>query len=252
MLVDVQNWATWAPFASGVSISVTAAYLLGRMDARRRFRKVRDTWVLVEDLDFFGLAMLDQMRSKTKAEQARRRWANSGRSIEVMAYSEWLERTTTHVHNIRNWEHVKRILSQIEKVNALWDETTPTLLPVDVKPGLNFETETVLNGLAEISLQIADLAHRIDSAEKLFVQHTEKVGHVTAEMRAITEDEGSSSPFTRPFKLSGQAGRPLIRSTRGLVGIGGMEKHRENPMPQSKYKEELPMDSGNEGNEEGN
>lgn len=263
IFVGMQDWATWAMFGGGAAVSLSGAYVLGRMDSIHRVRKVRDTWVLTEDLGVFGFALLGQFRSRATAEQERRRWSNSGRRFDVMAYSEWLAETTARVHSIKNWERINRIVFQVKKVEA----TETTILPV-IPPPLAHpfqKMDEIATSIEELGIRLNGIDNRMSDAFRLmdqfrahithldqqFTDHTEKIGHVTAELKVISDDE-EHGPSTRPLKLSGTAGRPRIRSTRGLVGLDGkLAEHRENRVSESTGARGTSVGSDNKGNKEG-
>jgi len=239
----MDNWPELILFGGGSSLAACAAYVLGRMG---RSGGVRETWVLGEDLGPLGVANCGEYRSRTNAEQARRRWMNSGKTLVVMPYKAWLDQITTTVHTNEFWDALRGLIPS---------QAQTTILPVlsDQNPdteAIVLNTEATLLSLAEISLQIAGIANRMNGTDQIlgsmlrvqdefrdriidiedsFKNHAEKVGHITAGMRVFTDAAQDASDSTRPLKLSGTTGRPLIRSTRGLIGLGGeVEERGEN------------------------
>lgn len=240
----------WILYATGAPLATTAAYVLGRMTQRKSMKNDSELIAVVVDHGIFGLELESRYRSRSHAETRRRFLTQQGEKAEVTPYATWLAVMTEKVHSTAYWDAVMHLEDQIQQLNAAIERANAetTLLPVlppdrdvsvvdemhdrfnEIKTGIaglgarmNHTDET----LAEVQRMIDKFREHITHLDRTVEDHTSKVGHVTAEMKAITADEQSAfrknaptNEFPRPAWGSAQ------RPARTLVRLPGVAEHR--------------------------
>jgi methyl-accepting chemotaxis protein len=242
------------------------------MTQRRSAQNDSELIAVVVDHGVFGLELESRYRSRPHAESRRRSLVQQGEKAEVMPYVAWLSVMTEKVHSPAYWDAVMYLEDQIQKLNSAIEKANApsnaetTLLPVlsphhdiavidemhdrfdEIKTGIaglgarmNHTDET----LAEVQEMIDKFREHITHLDRTVEDHTSKVGHVTAEMKAITADEQSAfrknaptNEFPRPAWGSAQ------RPARTLVRLPGMAEHRADHEHRAKT-----VESGDSGDE---
>lgn len=245
----VSGWSTWALFFAGSGVVVSGSYVLGRIDALRRVKRLRPTWVAVSNHGPFGLEPADQFRSRVHAESYRRRLAGVEK-IEVMSYEAWRDAVLAQLQSDSYWDEIERIENWVKDANAriiaAIQQATTVLPQIEQGP----TADAVLVRLDSISSEIGVISARIDRADEALAEstrmmdafrehivhldevvttHTAKVGHITAEMKVITDDAEELRKNSPTKEFPRPTGPTVVRAPRGVVRVGrSMEKDRSD------------------------
>lgn len=233
----------------GVLVSTTSTYFLGRLTARRDAMKGRSGWIAVVDRGVFGYEPTGTYRARARAEQQRRSLEAGGEKSFVVTVPGFEALVLDWVGSPATWGRIDEVEKWIEEINARLKpkpaaDVETTILPAVADPGPGAER---IDGIAS---QIAALSVRVGSTEEMvreaaelmdafrdsivaleatMREHNDKIGHTTAEMRAIAEDveRNVQDPVTKEFPVP--SGRIMVRTPSGLAAIGrDMENRREN------------------------
>lgn len=193
---------------------------------RRKAGKNYSPWLVVENLGSHGLRPLARFRARDRAESYRRRLANSGRSIEVVKYETWQTAMLEILHDPTYWD-MKASFTKLS------DQVETTLLPVvpeEVKQTPEFQDEMKKSMLKIIEMDLEELLSAVERLERrqtntedsvkalreAIVEHTEKTGHVTGELKAITEEDERDSHEQSP--------EPAVVSSGTVEGEGDLSQ----------------------------
>lgn len=225
-------------YITGTLIAVTAAYVLGTFKGSGQKRNYRGSWVVAEDFGIFGFGMHERYRSRAKAEIAARHARSEDTpdfGVTVMSYDDWLKATLNRVHDRQNWSLVYDMYVKLRNINDVINRQNEAAVAVEE----NGRADEILSGIAGLHARMNHTDEILSGAlgmldrfrehmthlDAALTQHTEKVGHVTAEMKAIVDDEVTSAssidPRTESLQLPGSTERPIIRAARGVVGPPG-------------------------------
>ena len=240
----------WILYATGAPVATTAAYVLGRMTQRKSMKNDSELIAVVVDHGIFGLELESRYRSRPHAESRRRYLAQQGEKVEVMFYAAWLAAMTEKVHSPAYWDAVMNLEDQIDRLNAAIAKANEpsavetTILPVvpevplideihdrfdEIKTGIaglgarmNRTDET----LAEVQRMMDTFHKHITKLDHALESHTSKVGHVTAEMNAIVNDESAFRKNAPTNEFPRPSGGGTKRPARTTVRVPGVAEYR--------------------------
>jgi hypothetical protein len=246
---------TWLVCSFGIVLATGGAYVLGRIDAKRREINVSHSWVTVVDHGVFGLELESRFRSRANAENRRRYLVGLGEKAGAITYQQWLKVMTEKVHSTVYWDRVMHIEEAFDDMNAeiaklrgeqnvAAEETVVLPAIVEVKPvdedvDINSRLDEVAAGIGAVNARlnhtdelISSMLRQMDSfrrhvedLDRKMEAHNSRAGHVTAEMDLIRETE---RPIRPDFNDAQRASGPARRSdgpARTLVSLPGVAEH---------------------------
>ena len=120
---------TWGIVSLGGISSITAAYVLGRIDSKLSFRP---KWAVISDHGTFGLEPVKYFRSKSGAE-SHAEWLHRerGELTMVLSRAEWLKEMTERFEGEQYWTAIERTQRWIRHAADRLDKATPPTKSVE-------------------------------------------------------------------------------------------------------------------------
>jgi hypothetical protein len=140
-------------FASGI-VTGAVGYVLGKSDAKRSAAKTRDFWVIANPRGMFGWEVLDEFRSRDRAEIERRRMQRDFPNIAVLQYGEWERQMVQHWRSDKYWDAVDQFIEMMNDARKsqpkpAQNNAETTILPIAPVPASNAPMLRVRDGKLE-------------------------------------------------------------------------------------------------------